>query len=73
MVPAAIIIVILFALMCVAVGILWLERKESHGRVETAALAFDRATKAMEFEVERLQKWTKMPRDFRGGPSDFTA
>jgi hypothetical protein len=72
MVPAAIILTIVGLALCGMVLILWMERNSATAKVAAATEEFTRAARAMQFEVERLQQWTKMPRDFRGGPSDFT-
>lgn len=65
MVPAAIILTIVGLALCGMVLILWLDRKTATAKVAIAVEQFERKSNALEFEVERLQKWSKMPPDFR--------
>lgn len=72
MVPAAIIILIVGLALCGAVAVLWLDRDSAVGRVSNAVEQFGRESKALEFEVDRLKKWTKMSEDYRGGSGTST-
>lgn len=67
MVPAAIVLLIVGLALCGAVAVLWIERGSAAGKVSTSVEQFERASRALEFEVDRLKKWTKMPEDYRGG------
>ncbi len=61
MVPAAIVVLVVFLALCGAVAVLWLDREDTTN--------VKRANAAHEFEIDRLKKWTKMPEDYRGGPA----